>query len=413
MANIALLNFGSAGDVHPMLALGAGLRASGHRVCVLTNPIFANQVVREGLEFVPVGEADHYCATINHPKLWHPIDGMGVMWRYLLRPALVPSYEALARLHGGEKWLVIASPLAMGARLAQEKLGMAVVTAYTSAAMLRTVEDSMTLARWRVPAVVPKAWREFAWRGLDRFKLEPLVRPALDAMRDKLGLPRLAQSVFGKWMHSPLAGVTLFAPWFAPRAADWPAQVVEAGFPLYDGDAAEPASPGLEAFLARGAAPVVFMHGTASVDGAAFFQAAAAACKAVGCRAVFLGSSGMSAWPDGIHAEPYTSFGRLLPRARALVHHGGIGSCAQALRAGVPQVIVPRAYDQFDNAMRIEQLDVGRSLGYGPAALGRMAQRLREVLDSAAIREACAMHAGPSSRDACHEVVAALVKRFE
>src|SRR5688572_5739240 len=142
---VCLVTFGSAGDVHPMLALGKALRMRGHPVTLLTNPAFADAASATGLDFEPVGEERHYRETIGHPKLWHPIDGFGVMWRYLLRPALAPTYQRLAEIAAAGRSVVIASPLAMGARVAQEKLGIPLITAYTSATMLRTVKDPMTM----------------------------------------------------------------------------------------------------------------------------------------------------------------------------------------------------------------------------------------------------------------------------
>jgi rhamnosyltransferase subunit B len=51
----------------------------------------------------------------------------------------------------------------------------------------------------------------------------------------------------------------------------------------------------------------------------------------------------------------------LLPQVAALVHHGGIGTTAAALAAGIPQLIAPFAFDQFDNAARTVRLGVGQS----------------------------------------------------
>jgi hypothetical protein len=87
-----------AGDIHPLLALGQALRAHGHPVTVLANPAHAGAGAATWIST----RADRHDAgahdTLSHPKLWHPVDGLGVMWRYLLRPGLEPTYEALARL---------------------------------------------------------------------------------------------------------------------------------------------------------------------------------------------------------------------------------------------------------------------------------------------------------------------------
>lgn len=413
-ARVCLLGFGSAGDVHPLLALGRDLRERGHPVTLLTNPAYAQAAAAEALDFVPVGEARHLEETARHPKLWHPIDGLGVMWRYLLRPALVPSYERLAEIARGGPSVVVASPVAMGARIAQERLGLPLVSVYTAATMLRTVQDPMTLADWRVPRALPRVLRRGAWALLDRYKLEPLVRPDLDALRGSLGLPPLRDKVFGRWMHSPQGGVTLFPSWFAAPASDWPAQVTAGGFPLYDEPTAEP-PPALARFVAAGAPPVVFMPGTARHAAEDFFRAAVQACERIGVRGVLLGpvpDAAARALPAMLHAAPYAPFGWLLPRARALVHHGGIGSCAQALRAGIPQLLMPHAYDQFDNAMRLESLGVGRQVTPDPRGWASLGAVLEELLASRSVAQACARWAPQATPGAAQEAVAAMVERL-
>jgi rhamnosyltransferase subunit B len=411
---VCLVSFGSAGDLHPMLALGQALRKRGWPVTLLSNPSFAQSAARVGMDFVPVGELSHQLDTMNHPKLWHPIDGFGVMWRYLLRPALKPSYERLAELASAGKCVVVASPIAMGARLAQERLGLPLVSAYTAATMLRSVRNPMTLAHVRVAPWFPRVLRQALWRMVDRRKLEPLVRPALDAMRAELGLPLLDQSVFGRWMHSPQAGIALFPEWFASAAEDWPPQVVQAGFPLYDEPGAERAWPELAAFIESGAPPVVFMPGTARLRAGEFFAAALRACAQTGQRGLLLGAVDealLRQLPPNVHAESYVPFRWLLRRARALVHHGGIGSCAQALRAGIPQLVIPQAYDQFDNAMRLEHLGVAREIG-GTGGLASMGEQLKALLASPAVARACGEWAAEATPRAARHTIADLVERF-
>jgi rhamnosyltransferase subunit B len=212
-----LVGFGTTGDIHPLLALGQALHAHGHPVTVLANPAHQALVAATGFDFVPIGTAQEQHDTLSHPKMWHPLDGLGVMWRYLLRPGLEPTYAALARLAAQDRCIVVANPLAMGARVAQEALGLPLISIYTAATMLRSTEHPLTMVHWRVPRWCPRPLRAAGWRLLDRVKLEPLVHPALDPLRARLGLPPITGSVFGEWMHSPQAGLALFPDWFAPR----------------------------------------------------------------------------------------------------------------------------------------------------------------------------------------------------
>lgn len=385
---VALVTMGTLGDVHPMIGLGKAMVARGHVVTLLANPVFGNLALGHGLGFEPVGTAEQQAQTLNHPKLWHPVDGLGVMWRYMLRPALRPTVAALddwrLRATPDTRLLVVANPVAFGARLAHEAWQLPLVSTYTAATLLRTCLPPMTLAQWRLPAGVPQCVPRLAWTALDRLKLQPLVLPVLNGLRREMGLPALAESVFGRWMHSPLAGLTLFPSWFAPAAPDWPDQVRQGGFPLFDDGAA--LDPDLQAFLSQGPPPVVVMPGTGQMHGAALFRAAVQALREVGLRGVFLGPVPADvvamANQTGLWCGSHQPFAELLPRARALLHHAGVGSSAQALRAGIPQLLWPQAYDQFDNAWRLERLGVAASLPKGVPVAADVQRCLTALLAS-------------------------------
>jgi UDP:flavonoid glycosyltransferase YjiC (YdhE family) len=83
----------------------------------------------------------------------------------------------------------------------------------------------------------------------------------------------------------------------------------------------------------------------------------------------------------------FVPFRWLVPRSAALVHHGGIGTLSQGLAGGVPQIVMPMGFDQFDNAARIERLGVGLALPRkafrGPALAGLLGKLLtdRNVTD--------------------------------
>ena len=394
---VLLPTLGSDGDVHPFLAIGRAMQVRGHDVEVLTNPVFADTVQQAGLQFHPIGTQQHYAEALGSPKLWHPIDGLGVLWRRMARHTIEPVYHRLAHhvrqaALSSEKLVVVAPPLLFGARLANEKLNTPLVTAYTAATMLRSCENPLTMAHWRVPSWMPRTARRAAWHALDTFKLEPMIAADMQSIRQSLDLPALHQSAFGQWMHSPQAGVTLFPDWFAPAPADWPPQVSQAGFPLYDGDSNAGLDARLSQFLDEDEPPLVFAPGSAMEHGQAFFQAAVQSCVALGHRGILLTRDARQLpqeLPPSVHHCPYAPFSLLLPRARALVHHGGIGSCAQALRAALPQLTTPMAFDQFDNAMRLEILGVGASLPRSDVQFGSMASQLRALLAQPKVASAC------------------------
>lgn len=353
-----MATLGSAGDLHPYLAVARALVRQGHDVHFLSQAPLREAVEAEGVRFRPIASERDHQRTLHHPGLWHPVGGFGVLWRHLCVPAIEPTVQALRELAAQPGPLtVFASPLVVGARLAREVLRFRLVSGYTAPAALRSCAEPMFLAQWRVPRWLPGAARRGLWRALDAWKLEPMARQHLLPWRQALGLGPQQGSTFGEWIHSPDGGIAMFPPWFAPPAADWPLQPQAAGFPLFEPTLpplTEP--PSLPAFLAApGGAPVVVYPGSAASGGREFLAQALAACRLAGRRALLL-SSYTDQWPEALGADalalPHARLPGLLPQAAALIHHGGIGTCAQALAAGTPQVVLPSAYDQFDNGER-------------------------------------------------------------
>jgi UDP:flavonoid glycosyltransferase YjiC (YdhE family) len=121
-------------------------------------------------------------------------------------------------------------------------------------------------------------------------------------------------------------------------------------------------SPELERFLAAGEKPIAFTPGSAMQFGQSFFRESAKACELLNRRGILLSRHREHIpvdLPPTVRHFDYAPFSRILPRCAALVHHGGIGTTSQALAAGVPQLIMPMAHDQFDNAHRVARLGAG------------------------------------------------------
>ena len=168
---------------------------------------------------------------------------------------------------------------------------------------------------------------------------------------------------------------------------DWPPQTVVTGFPLYDG--VEDSLPKvLEDFLASGEPPIVFTLGTAAVhDAGTFYAESAKALKMLGRRGVLLvGSESANIpphLPDTILSVAYAPFSLLFPRSAAIVHQGGVGTTAQAMRSGRPMLVVPFGVDQPDNAERMRRLGIARVLSRKRFSARSAARELQALLGQA------------------------------
>lgn len=387
--HFVVVTIGSAGDLFPFMAMALALRRAGHRVSFLGPVQHAPYVADSGLDFtgLPADEA-----VLHDPDLWHPTRGFGVVWR-ATRPTMariVPFVEALPR---DEQLVLLVHPLALPeaglCRVARP--GLKVAGAYLAPQNLPTVHDPLLVGPWRVPSWVPFAARRALWRWGARTFIDPVALPEVNAARAARGLPPIDTLLSGLFGLADLS-LTLFPAWFAPTQPDWPQPLYRGGFPLFDPKPDAPLSPELLRFLDGGPAPVVFTHGTGNLQAGAYFRHACAAVGRLGLRAVLLTPHRDQVpldLPPSILRQDYVPLRRLLPRVAALVHHGGIGTTAEALRAGTPQLVVPLAHDQFDNAARVTALGVGAGLHATRLNADRLAKRLMQLTDNAGVASRC------------------------
>jgi rhamnosyltransferase subunit B len=224
----------------------------------------------------------------------------------------------------------------------------------------------------------------------ERLFLDPAVAPGLNRVRARLGLSPVSR-IMSRWMHSPDMVIAAWPAWFAAPQADWPPHAVVTSFPFWNRAEAAVIDPALEGFLQDGAPPVGITPGSAMAHGRSFFAAALQACQALGRRALLItpyADQLPALLPPGCHHVVYAPFESVVPRLAALIHHGGIGTSAQALAAGVPQLVYPFAHDQFDNAARLKRLNLGRVV-VRRASARLWVDALACAVDDEAVRAAC------------------------
>jgi UDP:flavonoid glycosyltransferase YjiC (YdhE family) len=388
-----VIAIGSHGDVHPMIGIARALRERGHRVTFAASGYFEDLVRRAGFEdFVSLGTAEEFEKQLGNPDLWHPMRAFKAVFLDNVYPATRAMYDAIVERYVPGETIVVAHTLALGGRLAQEKHGIPTVTVHLSPSVFRTVYDLPTLGGSPFRSWMPVFVKRMFWKIADFLFVERALAAPMNEIRAGLGLGPI-RGVIDQWWHSPLLTLGLFPSWFASPQPDWPASVRLTTFPLYDERGIAPMSESLQRFLEDGEPPIAFTPGSAMTFGRDFFSASADACRRLGRRGLLLsrhtGHIPEDLPPDVIHVD-YAPFSQLLPRCAALVHHGGIGTTAQALAAGIPQLIMPLAHDQFDNAARVRRLGVGDSIPRTKYRSDRVAGALGGLLASHDVKRACA-----------------------
>jgi rhamnosyltransferase subunit B len=389
---ILMFPLGSSGDVHPHIGLGRTLKARGHEVIVFNNDYFAKVIERSDLQFVSTGTVAEYEEVQKNPDLWHPQRSFrAVMGNPMMQRAIRDQYRHIQEWHRPGETAVIAGSLALGARIARDSIAFPLVSLHLQPGVILSVERPPALPRGTIPSWWPRWLVRWLFRTAEKRLLDPVVVPSVNEFRQELALPPVRR-VVSEWWHSPDLVLGLFPEWYASPVSDWPKQIALTGFPLYDEGNVKPLSTAVQQFLEAGDPPIVVTFGSAMRFAKPYFQAAAEAISRMGRRGLLLTpyrEQLPAPLPPGIAHFDYEPLGQLLPYTAALIHHGGIGTSAQALAAGVPQLIMPLSHDQPDNAARLIALGVARSLRPARFRVRYLLPILKELTSSPAIQQSC------------------------
>ena len=387
MKRIVFATFGSLGDLHPYVAVARELASRGHRPLIATFDEYRGNVESAGIGFAPMrpSMAAFGDKAAIMEKLIDPWRGPEFMVREMFMPRVRESYEDLARACSGAD-LLVTHPLTFAGPMLAQKTGLPWVSTALSPMTMFSAHDPPVFpaASWmlwvRRLGVAPYRWVF----GIPRAMVRRWERP-LREFRAGLGLPPTDAIAEFEGQFSPRLHLALFSGMLAAPQPDWPANTVMCGFPRYDGASPDARTQAeLDAFLAAGEPPIVFGLGSSAVMVAGnFWRAAIEAAERLQRRAILLTGfprDGLGAVPPTVRLFDYLPYSAVFPRAAAIVHSGGIGTLAQALAAGRPQLIVPVAFDQPDNARRTVALGTARSIPFARATGAAMARELGALL---------------------------------
>jgi UDP:flavonoid glycosyltransferase YjiC (YdhE family) len=358
--HVILVTIGTDGDVFPFIGLGVVLKARGHQITLVASAHYEPLARMHGLAFRALVSERENRELFDHPDFWNPIKTAPLAARWGVR-FLRRQYDLLSQLVTNDSVLV-SSPGVFASAMVHEKSGAPLANLILQPGLIPSsiAPPIMPCFAWLRHAPRP-AWKVF-WRALDVVG-DVLVGRELNPLRVELGL-KPVRRLFQNWI-SPQLVLGLFPEWYGPPQIDWPRQLQLTGFPLFDVGQGSDLTPELRTFCLNGNPPVAFTFGTGMAHPEALFRAALEACEMCGLRGIFL-TKHEKALPDPlpsfIYHTNFAPFRKLFPLCAAVLHHGGIGTVAEALATGTPQLVHPICFDQGDNALRIERLGVGASV---------------------------------------------------
>ena len=417
--HIVFATTGSLGDLHPFLALGCELTRRGHRASVATSGVHRQHVLDAGLEFRHM-RPDPDNTSEFHARYMHPKTGGEFVYKHHLGPSIRASYADLSHAAGDADMLVSQSLMALAAPLGAAKKGIAWSSAVLQPMSFFSVHERPNYLPFPLLPWLCARSPEFHARVFHYVKKHTAtwVQPVQE-LKQELGIARQDHPMY-EGQHSPARVLAMFSPLLGTPQPDWPASAVQTGTALYrPQDAA--LSPALQAFLQPGSAPlaVFTLSSAASNDAGSFYLESLHAATSLGVRALLVmgGTAATSRLPeplpDSVLRVDYAAFEAVFPHADVIVHSGGVATSFKALQAGKPQIIVPHAHDQRDNAMRLARQGVALIVERHGAGRRALRNVLRTALADKAMQTKAAALASRARqedgvRQACEVIEGAL-----
>lgn len=362
---------GSRGDVQPYIALGKGLQAAGHQVTIATHGIFGEWIAGHGLGFAQVegnpremieGRATGDWLASGRSGLRF-VKGFREVMGGILQQAVSDAWQAVQ-----DADFLIASSLGY--------YPVSSIAEKTGQPWVQTFLQPIFPTRAFPSALFPVPVRlgglgNLLTHSIGGLLFWQMIRPGMNrARREVLGLPPLdLKGPFPRTERQKIPALYGYSSAFIPRPAEWPDHHHVVGYWfLEEGEGWQPPG-GLARFLEDGPPPVYVGFGSmATGDAAEMTAVVLGALRETGQRGVLLtGWGGIDAAnvPADICVIDSAPHDWLFPRMAAVVHHGGAGTVAAGLRAGVPTIVVPFFGDQPWWGERI------REAGVGPAPIDR------------------------------------------
>lgn len=364
MKTILIVTFGTYGDIHPFLSLAIELKARGHRVIFCTSDFYEAYITKHGIECLVTrpGHGD------NHELLqkgMHPTKGPEFLVKEWLAASVNDTYEDLCQV-ADQADLIINHITSLVGPIIAEKFDIPIIACTLAPAGIDSVHDPLIIAI--TPWLSYKSWMgKTVYKSIHKLAnyvvakwLEPVTKLRAELKLDTSRNPYPFVSAKNPVTHN----LILYSSIFGTPQPDWPTNFTQTGFPLFPQAISESQQAEVEYFLKLGLEPITFTLGTGAVHAAgSFYKDSAQVLKETGHRGIMLtgrDTNNLSQeWlSPKIAAFDYLPLDYVFSRSKIAVHQGGIGTCTQALYAGIPMIVIPHSVDQPDNAYRLMKLGV-------------------------------------------------------
>ncbi len=370
MANILLVTHWTSGDVMPFIKLGESLNKQGHDVTIFTHCIYRDKAIGKGLNFEALDTMTEYQEMVrDFPLLSDPIGNLeGALnfqrkhhghTRCLREVKLIQNH-----CRRKDTILLFRHRSSVSALLAAESMNKPATSVFLSPNYISHLAFHEEL-------------------------FGKVMKEEINRVRQTMGLEPI--QCWTDWMCSTKRKIALWPQWYANQEDEALDGLVKAGFLVDEGQSQEVFSPELQAFLDRYSKPVIITGGTSRMINPRFYKVAVDGCMLLKQPAIVISPFEEfvpTYLPEYIRHFTYVPLRQLMPYACAIIHHGGINTACEAVACAIPQLILAHMADRPDNAQRLKQLGVAKSLPESLWTAEVLAHEL-STLDTAERRTMC------------------------
>ncbi len=358
---ITLITIGSRGDIQPYVPLAMGFRDAGYDITIATHEPYRDFVTRNGVQYAPIAGDPRQIMEGEDGLDWidtggNPLSTMTQM-RELVMPLIMDMAGTIIEASKGSDVILYSTLGFMAGPSLMEKQNIPGMGVY-----LQPVNPTKKYPFFMFPQsrIFSEILNKLSYKAINTIT-GTLFRSMVNQVRQELlDLPPYQHS-FDHYMTRPFPVAYGYSPSVQAQPADWGAHLKVTGYWFLD-EAYEPPQD-LVDWLASGEKPIYVGFGSMTNRNAAeTTDIVLSAVKQAGVRCVLLtgwAGIGNANTADDVFVIDSVPHHWLFPQMQAVVHHGGAGTTAAGLRAGVPSILVPHFVDQPFWGRKVAQLDVG------------------------------------------------------
>ena len=419
--NVVISTHGSGGDIVPFVGIAHKLKLAGANVTFLVNEVFREMLEFYDFNVIDISSKSQYLTFNGDSRIWSGnYDSTKIGFENILKPQIEASYEYIAQLEDKKNTLVIGiEPFFNGALLAAKKFSMKSVYIYLWPKAIPSLLSPPAPISWGVPNLAPKNFIAGYAMSIRQREAKYIQSQdyfwELNGFRRHNGLQVIKDLCTNQLFEDDNLQIGLFPSWFGMPSQDWPINLNMVGFPDFKKTHKKNDLRSLDKFLLKNPKPIVFTSGTAVFDTENIFTVGRSVCESLGIPGVFVGGDKEFAKEfvsDLCIYIEYADFDQLFPEASLIVHHGGIGTLSQAIRAGVPQLIRPLSFDQPDNAQRIKKLGLGDYILPKKFKVKRVIKIIKKIFKSQTIKEKTIFFSHVTKKNSAIEYTCDLIEDY-